>query len=249
MYNKFCISFLFIIFFSSFIFAGISVSPTKQELVLKGLDKTKTSAEFVVENKGLIDETVYITTRDWENSPNNADVKVSSWLAVDVSSFVIKPYESKTVKCSVNLPGAAGSGYVSAMVSFTTVKDTVNNVISLPFYVTKYITENKEYTPFSISNFHHKIINDKFVMMCDVVNKSNFYFRPKLKYTLKKGKDVIFEYEILNSVPVYAMNRRSFSSGFFEGTLKNGKYIMTVEVDVDGTLKTKTVEFRIDKKK
>ncbi|WP_413853416.1 hypothetical protein [Candidatus Ruminimicrobium bovinum] len=249
MFKKFSIGYLIVILFCSFIFAGISVSPTKQELVLKGLDKNKTSAEFVVENKGLLDETVYITTRDWENSPNNMEVNVSSWLTVDVSSFVIKPYESKTVKCSVDLPGAAGSGYVSAMVSFTTVKDSVNNVISLPVYVIKYITENKEYTPFSVSNFKNAFVNDKFVMTCDVVNKSNFYFRPKLKYTLKKGKDVVFEYEVLNTAPVYAMNRRSFSSGFFEGTLKNGKYIMTVEVDVDGTIKTKTVEFRIDKKK
>lgn len=249
MFRNFCVTNLIVVFFSSFIFAGVSISPTSHEIVLNGLDKKKASVEFVVENKGLLDETVYVTTKEWQNSPNNMEVAVSSWLTVDVSSFVIKPYESRPVKCVVDLPGAVGSGYVSGMVSFTTVQDSINSVVSVPVYVIKYITENKEYTPFAISNLHYDVVDGKFSIICDVVNKSNFYFNPSLKYILKKGKEIIFEYEILNGAPVYAMSRRSFNSGFFDGTLKNGKYTMTVEVDVDGTLKTKTVEFRMNNKK
>ena len=249
MFKKIFLVTVYTCLFSSFIFAGVSVSPTKHEVVLSGLDKTKASVEFVVENAGLLDEEVSVTTKDWQNSPNNMEIGVSSWLAVNISSFVIKPYESKTVKCDINLPGAVGSGYVSAHVSFATSEDSINNVVSVPIYVVKFLTENKEYMQFAVSNFHYNTADDKFVMMCDVVNKSNFYFRPKLKYTLKKGKNIIFEDEVLDTVPVYAMSRRNFSSSSFDGTLKNGKYSMTVEVEVDGTIKTKTVEFRINNKK
>jgi len=249
MLKKFLLSNVIVVFFSSFIFAGVSVSPTRQEVVLNGLDKKKASVEFVVENGGLLDETVFVTTKDWQNSPNNMEVSVSSWLTVNVSSFVVKPYESKVVKCDIDLPGAVGGGYVSAYISFATNENGVNNVVSVPVYVVKYMTENKEYTPFSVINFNYNIVDDKFVMMCDVVNKSNFYFRPKLKYTLKKGKNIIFENEVLKTPPVYAMSNRNFSSGFFEEPLKKGKYTMTVEVDVNGEIKTKEVEFKVNTKK
>lgn len=251
MYKKVYLICLFTVLFSSGVFAGISVSPTKHEIVFKGLEnnKTKTSVEFVVENSGIVDENVFVVVKDWKNSPNNMDINVSSWITVNVSSFTLKPYENQTVKCDINLPGAAGSGYVSGMVSFVTVKDSINNVISLPVYVTKLMTENKEYTPFSISNLSYSIVDGKFVMTCDLINKSNFYFRPKLKYTLKKGKNTLFEHEVSNTAPVYAMSRRSFSSDFFEDDLKKGKYVMSVEVDVDGEIKTKAVEFRINNKK
>jgi len=249
MLKKFLVSNCVIVFLSSFIFAGVSVSPTKHEVVLNGLDKKKAAVEFVVENNGLLDETVFVTAKDWQNSPNNMEVSVSSWLTVDISSFVIKPYETKIVKCDINLPGAVGGGYVSAHVSFATNENSVNNVISLPIYVIKYLTENKEHISFYVANLSYKYTDDNFIMMCDVVNNSNFYFRPKLKYTLRKGKDIIFESEILNAAPVYAMNRRNFSSGCFECKLRNGKYFMTVEVDVDGEIKTKTVEFKVNTKK
>ena len=249
MLKKFLISNCIVVFLSSFIFAGISVSPTKHEVVLNGLDKKKASVEFVVENSGLVDETVSVTTKDWQNSPNNMEITVSSWLTVNVSSFVVKPYESKVIKCDINLPGAVGGGYVSAHVSFTTSENSINSVISLPVYVIKYVTENKEYSQFYVANFNYTYVDDNFVMMCDVINNSNFYFRPKLKYTLKKGKDIIFENEILDAAPVYAMNRRNFSSGCFECKLKSGKYFMTVEVDVNGEIKTKTVEFKVNTKK
>ena len=249
MLKKFLLSNILIIFLSSFIFAGVSINPTRQEVVLNGLDKKKASVEFVVENVGLLDETVFITTKDWQNSPNNMEISVSSWLVVDVSSFVVKPYESKVVKCDIDLPGAVGAGYVSAYVSFTTNENSINNVVSIPVYVIKYATENKEYTPFYVVNFNYNDADNRFVMMCDIVNNSNFYFRPKIKYTLKKGKDIIFEDENLNTSPVYAMSRRNFSSSYFEGTLKKGKYVMTVEVDVNGEVKTKEVKFKVNTKK
>lgn len=249
MLKKFLLSNILIVFFSSFIFAGISVTPTRQEVILSGLDKKKAFVEFVIENGGLLDETVFITAKDWQNSPNNMEVSVSSWLVVDVSSFVVKPYESKVLKCGIDLPGAVGGGYVSAYVSFTTKGNAINSVISVPVYVVKYMTENKEYTPFYVANFNYDNGDDVFIMMCDVINNSNFYVRPKFRYTLKKGKDIIFEREISDTAPVYAMSRRNFSSGYFEGPLKKGKYVMTVEVEVNGEVKTKTVDFKVNTKK
>jgi hypothetical protein len=247
--KKSLIIFLTAVFVSANAFAGISVTPARNEIQIgKG---ESFSAFYTIKNDFDKPVDVLITAKNWNNSKENKDVDVSGWLIVSKSAVTLNPREKTEVHYSVKSGDLRGS--VSAMISFSVRSpdyEGINLMTSVPVYMTISGTENISFEIDKMEAVAQKAPagngQKKISINYSVKNDGNMYIRPSGSVKLLKGENVVFERVIAQQSPVYPDSSR----GFFENVdaLPKGKYIANITVNALQKSAEKSIQFKVDKR-
>ena len=231
-------------FFTGVVFAGISIDPSRVELVMTQGETFSGKYTIISNNEGPVELTITYDT--WKNSQENGEVLVSSWLTVPAQKIVLQPNKPAEVAYKVKSGNLTGS--VSAMVSFTYRSPTVSNMsmmTSLPVYLT---IEGTQSVDFGIKSFAARRGSGNtpsnqvaFILQ----NDGNVPVRPNGKVEVLKGKKSVLELSLLGLDPVYAGSERAYYKVL--GNLEKGKY--TLKISLSGNDKTveKSLQFKVNK--
>lgn len=245
MNKKLLLIFAFMMIICSNVFAGLVVTPARSEVII---EKNAFHDAFYTIKNGY-DKTVKvdISIKNWNNSLENRDLPVSSWLTVSNNSVILKPGESKAINYTVKSGDLKGS--LSGMISFTVRSpdyEGINLMTSVPVYMTVDGTQN---ISFDIEKMELKKNNNNnnnnLSVNFAVKNTGNVHLRLGGNLAVKKGKKVVMERGIQNLSPVYPDLTRNFSESI--SALPKGKYVLSISLNALGKTVEKNIQFRVNK--
>jgi len=229
--------------FAGISFAGISIDPSRIELVME--NGQTYSGKYTVINGNDDPIELVITYDTWKNSPENSTVTVTDWLKVKQSKVLLKPQQTISVEYSINSGNLVGS--VSAMVSFTYRLPTVSNMsmmTSLPIYVSIAGTQKVDFFIKNLSAVNGGRDKDNIVVV-ELQNDGNVPIRPSGKLEIFSGKKLVSSALLSDLDPVYAGLNRAYYRTIEK--LPKGKY--TLKISLNGLDKTveKSIQFKVNK--
>lgn len=249
MKKTFCI--LGLLFFYSFLFAGLSVDPAIVNLIAQV--SSSYEGKYIVKNTYNTPITVMLKFEDWNTYSGNTNTDVSRWLKFDKNKYYIPSGDSIEVPYKISLPEDM-KGSVSGRVYFSVEQQQgqmVTIAISVPIYVVVKDTEKIDFKIDSFDLINSKNgINYKFI----IKNDGNIHLRPSgvIEIYDKNKKKLIKTVFISETVPVYAEKTREFS-GVMVGSdvkkdgLKKGKYTAVLKIRALDRDVNKEIKFKVSK--
>jgi len=232
-------------FFSSNLYAGISVFPARNEIHID--NDSIHDGKYVVVNDN--DDTIVlsITCEKWYNSQENADIQVGDWLSISNKQLVLAPHERVEIDYKVYSKSYTGS--LSAMLSFSynAPKMTgINLMTSVPVYLTIKGTEKVAFEITNLSMANPRMFKEEGIPVTFTVkNNGNLPVRLQGSLTIKKGKKTISEKPIGEQSPVYAGLDRIFVEKFQPP--QAGKYVLSISLNAFNISVEKSIQFRVNK--
>jgi hypothetical protein len=240
-----CFAAVLVLLCYSISYSGIIVTPVRTEVTVD--PQSSYTGFYTVENDNEAVIEVEVTSEEWNNSPENANVGVNDWLHFSKKTLVLKPHEKTKVQYTVSSKNYKGS--LSAMLSFTFAAvnvQGVNLMTSVPIYMTIAGTEKTDYeiSGITISKSGASQQKDTAVIYT-VKNNGNIPVRLKGKISVKKGKKTVYEHEIPEQSPVYAGLDRTFGEKIEK--LPKGKYVLNVSLNGSDKTAEKNIQIRVNK--
>ncbi|AKL98057.1 hypothetical protein [Endomicrobium proavitum] len=249
--KKSLFSVFILLFFACVSYAGLIVDPARIDIVM--LQEQSYNNHYVVTNDNEESIEVTITVDTWNNSSENKDVDVSSWLVIGSKKIILAPRQKTNIAYMVKSGNLKGS--VSAMVSWTYRSPKVQDIslmTSLPIYLT---IDGTQKIDFEISELAVRKPNAPAAMtdasakesriVYTVKNNGNVPLRVKGTVKILDGKNVVYEAQIQEQNPAYAGSDRAFFERFPQ--LKKGKYILNVSLSALDKTVEKSVQIRVNK--
>ncbi|MDD5022081.1 MAG: hypothetical protein PHR82_08165 [Endomicrobiaceae bacterium] len=225
---KKCFVGLITLLFSSVVYAGLGVDPSKFEIVMPAGEVYEASIDV----KSTYDTVVSakISTKEWKSYSGNSGVTVKDWLIVDVDKVEILPNQSAKVNFKVT-PKEGMVGSLSGMLSFSVQKEgeTLNVMISVPVYLYIKGTEKPDIRLDNLKIFQSS--NTAVAFDISLENFGNVQVRPQgMKVSvLDKKKQLVHSVTLGDTVPVYAGSKRSYKTQF-SNVLPKGKYFVEISL-------------------
>lgn len=244
MKNKLFITALLICLFAAPLFAGLTISPARVEVMLSTGGAYQNYFELTNNYDGDVNITVSMS--DWMTYAGNKGVQVSDWLTVDTEPFTLGKGESKRFNYSIEVkPNMVGQ--LGAYLSFT-LRPPGNDMFliksSIPVYAAVYGTQKID---FKVLGAKFTEINGYLIGFISVQNKGNVNIRPKGSFSVKGPNKFKYIGEIREEMPVYAESTSSeIQFALPKGLqLAPGKYIFYLTVGALGKTQKKTVSMKI----
>jgi len=234
-------------------FAGIGVTPTRQEIRLEPGEESQGS--YVVYNGADKPVLVKVSCEDWFKLAKNRQINVTSWLEVEPKEFTLAGHERKEVTYRVKLPEEA-VGELVAMIYFG-AESTESSMIHTKFGVSLYVrAKGTDFVEGKITDLSiRQVLPDEpsgpYVQtIVTVTNDGNVHLRPRIRTVVndKKGStiaDISFPY----GWPVYPGHSYPYCGYAMKKELEPGKYIVTATVDYGDSknILTKAIGFTVDR--
>lgn len=219
---------LIAILFSSVVYAGLGVDPSKFEIVMPAGEVYEASIEV----KSVYDTVVSakVSTKEWKTYSGNNGITVKDWLLVDVDKVELLPNKSAKVNFKV-APKEGMVGSLSGMLSFSVQREgeTLNVMLSVPVYL---VIKGTEKPDIKLDNL--KILqssNTPVGFDIGLENLGNVHVRPQgMKISvLDKKKQLLHNVTLGDTVPVYTGSKRSYKTQFSD-VLPKGKYFVEIRL-------------------
>jgi hypothetical protein len=219
---------LITILFSSVVYAGLGVDPSKFEIVMPAGEVYETSIDV----KSSYDTVVFakVTTKEWKNYAGNNGITVKDWLIVDIDKVELLPDKSTKVNFKIT-PKEGLVGSLSGMLSFSVQKEgqSLNVMLSIPVYLFIKGTEKPDIRLDNLKIFQSS--NTATTFDISLENLGNVQVRPqgmKIR-VLDKKKQLVYSETLGNTVPVYTGSKRSYKMQF-SNVLPKGKYFVEISL-------------------
>ncbi|MCL2798822.1 MAG: hypothetical protein FWD54_00855 [Endomicrobia bacterium] len=235
---------LALLFFASYSYASLVISPERLELLVERNAVFKGEYSLTNRYDGSVD--VEISFRNWNIYSGNGDLDVKDWLKIPFSKIRLAKGETKKVPYEVHTDNSM-KGSVSAMVSFSVKppqSEGINVKMTLPLYL---VIEGTHKVEFSTEKIIISRYNNQTSVDIVVKNDGNVHIRPNGTLNIYSGKKLVYTVEIPEGLPVYAGTSRSVMKASIPNDLKKGKYTAEVIVRALGMEASKKTEFRIRK--
>ena len=217
-------------------YAGIAVTPSREEVTLK--TGFSYDSAYNVRNDFNSPVDVRVETKDWFVLPENKEKKitVAQWLYVSTGTFRLNPGEGRDVQYKVVVPKDA-RGSLVGMISFVSSSaetQGINLAISVPVFVTVSGTEKIDW---QIESPEFSFIKKKLVVSCSIQNTGNVHLRPKGFVELMSDKKKIGSFDFFEGRPVYPGSGRGVNARS-DLELAPGEYGVTLHIFCAGREKT-----------
>ena len=225
----------------SCLYAGLMVTPTREEVTLP--PGGTFSGSYKVTNDLGKPASYSVEPNYWYVSKEEANIQLSDWLTVYPSTFTFKPGETVEEKYIINISTSV-AGMRAVMLSFvpSEAENGVSLVISVSLYVTVKGTEKLDW---DFSNFRIIRWQGDAQLSVDVKNRGNVHVRPSgtINISGKKETDLI----IPENPPVYPGQERQILCHGAEKELfpKPGKYTIKVSVKSGDITKIKKYKVKV----
>ena len=222
---------------------GISVSPSRQELVV---DKGGVyEGTYTVTNETQYDTAVTVIPKDWFLLKENIGIATTDWLHLSAHELQLKAGETAELGYRIVIPRNA-QGVLIAMVSFITPSSPGSNINvsqGVSTYVTVRGTEKKAW---EIGDIHVELSSTSLRVSVPVADNGNVHIRPRGKVVVTdEHKLVVAKLDLPYGQPVYPGQSRSYEISYSGLALKPGKYLVTAEISCDEQVKRKSVKSTI----
>lgn len=233
-----------LLFLASQAFAGLTVSPARQEISL--VPGGTYQGSFTVRNDYDVPTSIKTDFRNWFALPENKDINISDWLSVTPSEVFLNPGESKDVNYTVRLSTVA-QGVSVAMVSFipeVSSEQGVTMVVSVSLFVTAAGTEKVNWDIGDVTFG----TSSSFSVSAAIRNNGNVHLRPQGNIQVLSGGNAIAGLDFAAGRPVYPGASRSLVASTDKPVqLPAGKYTAIVLVKAAGQEKIKKMNIVVSK--
>lgn len=232
---------LFLLLTFSNAFAGLIINPARSEVIIE--KNSAHDSSYTVTNGFDKPVKVEISIKNWNNSRENRDIPVNSWLFVPYSCVYLEPGEAKKIDYTVKSGNLSGS--LSAMISFTVKSpdyEGINLMTSVPVYMTIDGTQN---ISFDIEKIEVKKENNNIAVNFTVKNEGNVHLRLNGGMKIIKGKNIVSERMINGLSPVYPDLTRKFSE--LIDAVPKGVYTLNISLNALGKTVEKSIRMRVNK--
>lgn len=235
-----------IILAHSALWAGLKVTPARQDLVVDAGQSYE--GDYRVTNE--YDEPLIVQTesRDWYRAPGSIMTPCAQWLSLFPAEIPLKPGETGTFHYRVQMPASA-QGTQFAMVSFAPLMEqeqSVSLVVSAALFVT---VRGTEIIDWELADAKIQRQDALCQVSVSVKNKGNTHLRPKGRAVVSSGKKEIFSFDLKESRPVYPGSERVMVGTTdvtqFPG---KGKYSIMITITDRGITKSYTISCSMDNK-
>lgn len=238
---------MFVMFFSSLSFAGLSVKPSIYNI--------KASTGTVFENKYLVTSsydtamTIVLDVSNGNTYSGNKEIDVNKWLKFERKKYDVAPMGTVEVPFKVEVAKDM-VGSVSGRVSFTVEQSSmINLAITVPIYVVVEGTEKIDFRIDSLTMSKNERDGGIYYKMA-IKNEGNVHIRHSGNIEIydKKKKNLILNVPIEESVPTYAEQDRVFTGKVVsKDGLKKGKYVAVFKIrDLEKEV-LKEVSFKVSR--
>lgn len=219
---------LSLLVFSSFVYAGLGVDPSKFEIVMPADEIYEASINVTSTYDTVV--SAKVSTKDWKNYSGNNGITVKDWLNVDIDKIELSPDKPGKVNFKVS-PKEGMVGSLSGMLSFSVQREgeSLNVMISVPVYL---VVKGTEKPDIKLDNL--RIIqssNSAVGFDISLENIGNVHVRPQgmQMSILNKKKQLIQSVNLGETVPVYTGSKRNYKTQF-SSVLPKGKYFAEIRL-------------------
>lgn len=220
------ILFLFLaIFKSSFLYAGMGISPVRVETSAE-IGK-ETTGYFQVRNTGENPVNVSISFEDWLGK----GIEPGTWIKFEPENFSIGPKETREVRYIINMPeGASGEYAIRVFFSGREEGAFVGTGLGVHIYAMVKGTEKieAEIKEFTVKYDPSEGISGSVL----IENKGNVHIRPITVISVLDMEDrQIINFSVPSDNPVHVMSSRAYSFNNKVPGLVDGRYKVIARTD------------------
>lgn len=241
-----------ILAFSSFLSAGITVTPSSHKVELTPGESTE--VEFQIYNSGPEDLDMTTDPKDWVKLKENKNIDINSWLKLEPAAFKVKKDKTVAMKCKIKTPEEA-IGELVAMIYLCYKKpgSVLNIRYGNPLYIyikgtgkygleIKGISFKKAYKPAGPGK--NKSLS--LIASVELLNTGNRHLKPDIKaYFYNETGEKVGRINLLKKWPIFGGQTYKYNLEREYFSLPAGKYKVMVTVKYQDKTLEEVVEYEV----